>query len=195
MEEEDGAMELDFDFVPTVHVGVEGGSFSADVIELYELPFEKVMKALSVPNGPAQMMAMLEIFKLAVVDQTKLDVLDSLSFNELAEILGQWAVKSTPPGVDVEIAMEKRKRPRIRKINHSDEDINRMIEAVMNPETPLEELMEIADKVLELDGVTITENDLDSNEEPPRKRGRHAKPYDAELDGPLNDPGDDISPF
>lgn len=182
--------ELDFDFVPTVHVGVDSGSFSADVIELYELPFEKVMRALSVPNGPAQMMAMLEIFKLAVVDQTKVDRLEVLSFNELADILSQWAVKSTPPGVDLQIEKPRRKS-RLKRVERSNEEIDKMIEAVLSPDTSLEELMEIADKVLDLDGVTIEEIEID----PPRKRGRHAKPYDADLDGPLNDPGDDISPF
>lgn len=190
MEEEN--MNLDFDIVPTVHVGIDGGSFSADVIELYELPFEKVMHALSVPNGPGQMMAMLEIFKLAIVDQTKVEGLDVLSFNELADILGQWAIKSTPPGVDVEI---DRPKPRFRRIVKSDEELNRMIESVKNPDTSLEELMQIAEMIAgeESDEIMIQIREI---EEPPapRKRGRHAK-IEPEIDEPLNDPGDGFEAF
>lgn len=186
MEEEEPEMELDFDLVPTVRVGVDSGAFSAEVIELYELPFEKVMHALSVPNGPAQMMAMLEIFRLAVVDQTKLPGLDILSFNELADLLGQWAIKSTPPSVDAEIAKPKARR--LKRSISQDENVDQMIEAVLNPETSLEELMEIADKVIELGSFEV-EIEV---EDKPRKRGRHAKPF---FDEPLNDPGDDVSPF
>lgn len=175
-----GFDESDFDLVPTVEVGLDGGVFSAEVIELYELPFEKVMKALGTTHGPAQMMAMLEIFKLAVVDQTKLTALDILSFNELADLLGQWAALSTPPvvaGASEISEVKPRKLIKHVKIDidndSEDPEVQRMIDAVLNPETSLEELMEIA-QFLSEDGTDIPE--------PPQRGGRHALPYNEEDD-------------
>jgi membrane-associated protease RseP (regulator of RpoE activity) len=181
MNEEFEELEL----VPTVLVGIEGGSFFAEVIEMYELPFEKVIKALSTANGPAQMMAMLEIFKLAIVDQSRVDELEVLSFNETAEILGQWAVLSTPPTVkEFNSGGSGRRVKRIKLTElESSEDVHSLINKIMDPETSIEELLELAEGLKE-----------DDSEEPPT-RGRHAKPYRSNLDEPLNDPGDDISPF
>lgn len=180
MSEEDYNLEeLEFKMVPTVEVGLEGGVFSAEVIELYELPFERVMKALGTTHGPAQMMAMLEIFKLAVVDQTKLESLEVLSFNELADLLGQWAALSTPPSVagSTEISEAKpRKLVKHVKIDidedSDDPEVQRMIDAVLNPDTSLEELMEIAQY--------LTEHGEEVTDEEPRKGGRHALPYNEE---------------
>jgi hypothetical protein len=187
-------MELDFDFIPTVRVGAENGTFSAEVIELYELPHEQVMRALGTPNGPAQMMAMLEIFKLAVVDQSKLSGLEILSFSELADLLGQWAILSTPPSSSGSSEFSTTKRPKIfRKIkggSHlSRSEMDNMIEMVLSPETSLDELIEISEKIL----MSQYEEEQEDQEEKPR--GRHAKPYDSEFDGPLNDPGDGVEPF
>lgn len=172
--------ETEFNLVPTVTVGVKGGVFIAEVIELYELPFERVMNALGTAHGPAQMMAMLEIFKLALVDQTKLSGLEVLSFNELADLLGQWAALSTPPAVagGSEISEVKpRKLIKHVKIDIDDEsddpEVQKMIDAVLNPDTSLEELLQIAEY--------IASQEL-SEEEPPRKRGRHAKPFEEEDD-------------
>lgn len=171
--------EFEFEMVPTVKVGLEGGVFTAEVIELYELPFERVMKALGTAHGPAQMMAMLDIFRLAVVDQTKLEALEILSFNELADLLGQWAALSTPPAVagSSEISEVKpRKLIKHVKIDIDDEsddpEVQKMIDAVLNPETTLEELMEIAEYL-------STQED---EQEKPRKGGRHALPYNEEDD-------------
>jgi hypothetical protein len=185
-------MELDFDFIPTVRVGAENGTFSAEVIELYELPYEKVMSALSTPNGPAQMMAMLEIFKLAIVDQSKLSGLEILSFSELADMLSQWAVLSTPPTSSSTSDFSTSKRPKIlRKIEGgstlSKNEMDKMIEMVLSPETSLDELIEISEKILM--------SQYEEDEEDDKPRGRHAKPYDSEFDKPLNDPGDGVEPF
>lgn len=174
---EENLESLEFDMVPTVTVGLEGGTFFAEVIELYELPFDKVMKALGTAHGPAQMMAMLEIFKLAVVDQTKLQSLDILSFNELADLLGQWASLSTPPAVagttDISEAKPRKlvKHVKLELDDESDDpQVQKMIDAVLNPDTTLEELMEIAEYIAS----------QDEEESEPRKGGRHAKPYNEE---------------
>lgn len=175
----DGVEFEDFDLIPTVRVGVQGGSFFAEVIEMYELPFERVIEALAGASGPTQMLAMLDIFKLALIDQSKISELDVLSFNEMAEILGQWASLSTPPVV-TELSSRKRNRVQTKSIElESKEDVEKLIDKLLDPETTLDELYQIA-------------SELDEDSKP---RGRHAKPYDSELDQPLNDPGDDISPF
>ena len=172
--------EFEFEMVPTVKVGLDGGVFSAEVIELYELPFDRVMKALGTAHGPAQMMAMLDIFRLAVVDQTKLEALEILSFNELADLLGQWAALSTPPAVagGSEISEVKpRKLVKHIKIDIDDEsddpEVQKMIDAVLNPDTTLEELMEIAEYI---------SSQVDEEEERKPRGGRHALPYNEEDD-------------
>ena len=83
----------DFDWVSTVHVETE--NFSGEAIGMYEMPYQSVISALTAPHGPVQLMAMLDIFKLALVDQKKREDLDAMSFNGIAEILGQWTFKST----------------------------------------------------------------------------------------------------
>lgn len=177
----DGVEFEELDLIPTVRVGVKGGSFFAEVIEMYELPFERVIEALAASSGPNQMLAMLEIFKLALIDQSKIAELEVLSFNEMADILGQWAMLSTPPVVS-EVPLKKRPRIRTKSIElESTEDVEKLIDKLMDPNTTLDELYEIASQI-----------DEEAQEKP---RGRHAKPYDPELDGPLNGPGDDITPF
>lgn len=87
-----------FKLIPTVEVKTDG--FSAEVIGMYEMPYQQVLGALTTPHGPAQMVAMLNIFKLALIDQKKVNDLDLMSFNEMAEILGQWTFKSTVDSVE-----------------------------------------------------------------------------------------------
>lgn len=90
-------MEIEeFKLIPTVHVEVESVGFSADVIRLYDMPHDIVRKAMNVASGPAQMEEMLGLFKLAIMDQTKVVGLDLMSFAEVADMLGNWALKSTP---------------------------------------------------------------------------------------------------
>jgi len=78
--------------VPTIHI--KTNSFEADAIELYELPHKHVLSVVTA-RGPQQMINMLAMFKLALVDQGKLSSLEILSFNEMTEVVGQWASKST----------------------------------------------------------------------------------------------------
>lgn len=174
-------MNLDFDLVPTVEVASEDGSFSVEVIEMYELPFEKVIVALNAPHGPSQMMAMLEIFKLAVVDQSRIPDLEIMSFNDMADLLGQWAMLSTPPEIP-DSRPKKIKRGVISKALPTQE-ADELIEKVLDADTSFEELLEIAQF-------------LASEDEPPHKpRGRHALPFESEIDAPLNDPGDGFEAF
>lgn len=180
-------LNFDFDLVPTVRVGNEDGTFSVEVIEMYELPFERVITALNTPHGPSQMMAMLEIFKLAVVDQSKLGFLEVMSFNDMADMLGQWAMLSTPPEIP---DSRPSKKLVVRKALRVDE-ADALIEKVLDKDTSFEELLEIAK--------LIAEHDDSEDEELPKPRGRHALPYDprddVDIDQPLNDPGDGFEPF
>lgn len=93
--EENMEMNLDFELIPTVHLEVESVGFSADVIRLYDMPHDIVRKAMNVMHGPAQMEEMLNVFKLAVMDQNKLAGLELMTFAEVADMLGSWALKST----------------------------------------------------------------------------------------------------
>jgi hypothetical protein len=54
-----------------------------------------VNEAMSAPGGPEQMTAMLGVFRLAVVDPKKLEVLDYMSFTNVVEVLSQWTMKSS----------------------------------------------------------------------------------------------------
>ena len=77
--------------VPTVRI--ETVQFQGEAIEMYEMPHNKVVEMMSA-FGPRQMFKMLDLFKLAIVDQKKLETLEILTFNEMAEVVGQWASKS-----------------------------------------------------------------------------------------------------
>jgi hypothetical protein len=83
------------EFTPIPTVLIETEHFSGEVIGMYEMPHQSVISALTAPHGPVQLMAMLDIFKLALVDQKKREDLEAMSFNGIAEILGQWTFKST----------------------------------------------------------------------------------------------------
>jgi len=101
-----------FKFVPTV--SVETPDFSGEVIGMYEMPYQSVISALTAPHGPVQLMAMLDIFKLALVDQQKREELETMSFNSIAEILGQWTFKSTALSSEVGVSdneLDKRLEP------------------------------------------------------------------------------------
>lgn len=84
---------LEWDLIPTVYI--ESGEFSGDVIKLYELPHKMVNEAMSAQGGPTQMTAMLEVFRLAVVDPKKLEPLEYMSFTNVVEVLSQWTMKSS----------------------------------------------------------------------------------------------------
>lgn len=77
--------------LPTVHI--ETDTFSAEVIEMYELPHEQVLDMLTA-QGPRQIIRMMDAFRLAVLNPKDVDSLDTLSFNEMTEAVGQWAAKS-----------------------------------------------------------------------------------------------------
>jgi hypothetical protein len=87
--------ELTFDSemweIPTVHIST--AQFEADAIEMYEMPHGKIIDMMSA-FGPRQMFKMLDLFKLALTDQNKLNTLEILTFNEMTEVVGQWAAKS-----------------------------------------------------------------------------------------------------
>jgi hypothetical protein len=89
--------------VPTIHIKTK--SFEADAIELYELPHQHVLSIVAA-RGPQQMINMLAMFKLALVDQEKISNLDILSFNEMTEVVGQWASKSTAHWFQIGSSME-----------------------------------------------------------------------------------------
>ncbi len=101
---EDQFTKSDFDIdVPTIHIKTQ--SFEGDAIELYELPHKHVLGIVTA-RGPQQMINMLAMFKLALVDQEKIANLDILSFNEMTEVVGQWASKSTANWFQIGTAME-----------------------------------------------------------------------------------------
>jgi hypothetical protein len=89
--------ELAFNFhsgmwqIPTVHIATK--NFEADAIEMYEMPHGQIIDMMSV-FGPRQMFKMIDLFKLALTDQNKLGMLEILTFNEMSEVVGQWAAKS-----------------------------------------------------------------------------------------------------
>lgn len=84
--------QLDFAVeIPTVQIVTE--SYSAEAIELYELPSGMILQMLALP-GPAQIKMLSKLFKMALVDPKLEEGLDGLSFNELTEVLYQWYSQS-----------------------------------------------------------------------------------------------------
>lgn len=94
--------------IPTVLI--ETDHFKAEVIEMYEMPYEKVMDMLAV-QGPRQMFKMLDLFKSAVLNPEEARNLEVLSFNDMAEIAGQWAAKSPVRWLEFGTEEVKGKRP------------------------------------------------------------------------------------
>ena len=171
--------EKDFSIdIPVVHIKTD--SFSADAIEMYEMPSKMVMPLIG-NSGPEQMEEMLSVFKLAIIDQSKIAELDSLSFNEVANVLMEWWVGST-----------MRIEAQTKKIESRLEELGAEIDFVMNQleasgDEDEEDESEIGIASYELDGMKmnfkITQSPDGSIEI-------------QMLDGPAdNDPGDGISPF
>jgi len=126
------ALMDNFKLIPTVEVETEG--FTAEVIGMYEMPYQRVLSALTAQHGPTQMVAMLEIFKLALIDQNKVTALEMMSFNEVAEILGQWTFKSTAlPDKDNDSALNPEK----------------IIAMLADPKTDLSDVMDELNRQLE----------------------------------------------
>lgn len=99
--QEDGEV-TDIKFqIPTVRVKTE--FFEAEAIEMYEMPYGQVLDLLSV-SGPRQMFKMLDMFRLAVVNQDLLDDMELLTFNEISEVIGQWASKSTVRWMSINVS-------------------------------------------------------------------------------------------
>lgn len=139
-----------FNLIPTVEVKTEG--FTAEVIGMYEMPHQRVLSALTAQHGPAQMMAMLDIFKLALIDQGKIADLEMMSFNEMAEILGQWTFKSTAmPDKEIDSALDPEK----------------IIAMLADPESSLTDVMEELNRQLEGYDVDIK---VEGVEKPKTKR-------------------------
>lgn len=161
--------------IPTVHI--ESESFSADVIEMYELPSKRVMPLMSL-TGPEQMEEMLSVFKLAVVDQSKVAELDTLSFGEMSGVLTQWYMGSI-------VRMRKRAVALEEELEELDDlviDIKSLLsraESESESEAPVSEVKTSKLKT----NFKITQGEDGSIEI-------------VRLDGPAsNDPGDGISPF
>lgn len=152
--------------IPTVHIETE--SFDADVIEMYEMPSKMVMPLMS-SSGPDQMEQMLSLFKLAVVDPAKADVLDALSFSEMSTALMQWYMGSII-----------RMRREARELEEEMEDLDAMIrdaKSILGEKKAEHKTSELKTNF------NIRQKDDGSIEI-------------VRLDGPAsNDPGDNISPF
>lgn len=87
--------------IPTVRVKTE--FFEAEAIEMYEMPYGQVLDLITA-GGPRQMFKMLDMFRLAVIDQTLLDDMELLTFNEISEVVGQWAAKSTVRWMSINVS-------------------------------------------------------------------------------------------
>lgn len=128
--------DLNFKFIPTVHI--ETTDFSGEVIGMYEMPHKQVISALTAPHGPVQLVAMLDIFKLALVDQSKREELESMSFNSIAELLGQWTFKSTALSAESEVdELDKRLDP------------DKIVAMLADPESSLDDVLAELNKQLQ----------------------------------------------
>lgn len=157
--------------IPTVHI--ETDSFTADVIEMYEMPSGRVMPLMSL-TGPEQMEEMLAVFKLAIVDPAKVAELDTLSFGEMSGVLTKWymgsIVRMRRRAVQLELELES--------VGADLDDLLVDLKSILE---------EDANKESKTSGLktnfNIREKDDGSIEI-------------IRLDGPAsNDPGDNISPF
>lgn len=80
--------KLDFDpEIPTVLI--ETPFFTGEAVEMYELPSGMVMEMLAQP-GAIQLNTMFRMLQLALLNPDDEEVLLSLSFNQLTEVLFQW---------------------------------------------------------------------------------------------------------
>lgn len=74
---------------------VETEKFTAQAINMYDMPSMKVLDIM-VSTGQAQMVKMIELFRLAIINPKKVEDIDILSFNELVEAVGVWVNQSEP---------------------------------------------------------------------------------------------------
>jgi len=80
--------KLDFDpEIPTVLIETE--HFTGEAVEMYELPSGMVMDMLAQP-GAIQLNTMFRMLQLALLNPEDEEILLSLSFNQLTEVLFQW---------------------------------------------------------------------------------------------------------
>lgn len=153
---------------PVVHVETE--TFSADAYEMYDMPADMVMDVLSA-EGPEQLMMMTQMFSLALVDPRDADKLTVMSFNELSSAMFQWHKKSR-------IRMSSGIQTEVLSISKKGADGGAEGASSVSAEDTKEIIELVTEMLEELKG-------LESDTDAPSQK----------IDKPLNDPGDDVSPF
>jgi hypothetical protein len=68
-------------------------AFSAEVMNLYDMPGEKVLEVFSTP-GMLQASKMVQLFKLSMNDISQLEYIPMLTYSELTSVINQWCKKS-----------------------------------------------------------------------------------------------------
>jgi hypothetical protein len=86
---------LDVKHKKTVKLELADGSFTAEALDLFELPSKRVASFFATPADGLDMSEMISLFRLAVNDPQIADLVEMMSFRDAAEILGQWHKKST----------------------------------------------------------------------------------------------------
>lgn len=70
-------------------VQIETEDFTAEALSLHELPGTQVAYAMA-STGPYRNVALLELFKLAILEPQKSEYIDVLSFEQMAEAIAEW---------------------------------------------------------------------------------------------------------
>lgn len=77
---------------PTI-INIDTPAFSAEALSINELPGVTVAYAMAA-HGPQQTVALLELFRLAILEPKKAEDIDVLSFGQMAEAMSDWMDKS-----------------------------------------------------------------------------------------------------
>lgn len=92
MDENLDSLGLEF---PTIKlVNIEVGEFKVQAMRMYDMPYPWIQEVTSQEPGPELLDTMVNMFKLAVVQQDKVPTIETLTYDEVATIINQWSTKS-----------------------------------------------------------------------------------------------------
>lgn len=92
----DDLKELGLEFPEMDLVSIEVGDFKTRALSIYTFPFPRVLEITNQEPGPHMMAEMVEMFKLAMENPGRAGELETLSYDQMANLLNQWMFKSSP---------------------------------------------------------------------------------------------------
>ena len=134
---EDDLKELGLEFPDMGLVSIEVEDFKTRALPIYAFPFPRVLEITNQEPGPHLMGEMVDLFKLAMENPARADELESLSYDQVANLLNQWMFKSSPAGTG-----EGRASIRIVNLDSGEEDGDDIPEEVQAVAMRIKEMLE-----------------------------------------------------